>query len=94
MRAHDASGVGNLLTVEDSLFFSSAVSDHCAAIANMFNATGDCTDEHVVEACGPGLPLVLATSVPRGVPTHRPIYGYLMPTAYCCARAPGCWLLI
>ena len=51
MRAHDANGLGSLLTVEDSLFFSSAVSDHCAAIANMFNATGCCTDEHVVEAC-------------------------------------------
>jgi len=70
MRAHDASGLGNLLTEDDSLFFSSAVSDHCAAIANMFNATGCCTDEHVVEACEDLVYLQCWPHLPRAVFPH------------------------
>ena len=51
MDPSDPCGLGNLLGEHNMLRFSSAVSDHCPAIAMMFNATNDCDDEAIVAAC-------------------------------------------
>ena len=72
MPSFDPSGLGNLLGEGNMLRFSSAVSDHCQAIAMMFNATNDCDDEDIIEACENLVYLQcwphLIRKVSRGVP--------------------------
>ena len=71
MDPSDPCGLGNLLGEHDMLRFSSAVSDHCPAIAMMFNATNDCDDEAIVEACKDLVYLQCWPHIVRKVCLHR-----------------------
>ena len=51
MHGNHRSGLGELLSSDVELRFSSALSDHCPAIAAMFNSTGECTVPAIVRAC-------------------------------------------